>query len=1069
MKRLSLLFLLACLIPFYACDEPMDPEIRLFENEYSIGAEGGELIVRFAANVEVTVSANVGWITVMDLDEMNCLLSVDHNPEGTERTGKVVFSNYENGITSSVWVNQEAGEVVTEEKSELEFEYTAQTFTVNVTSLSEPEVKTSADWISYTGATSGTNKVLSFSLEENQGKEPRQADVRITAGKQVRNIAVTQLVTTYAPATKEEIEKSEKMGEEVANSVQNILSGTSESTPAENIAEQIEQLDEVVYAHADDEGENIRFMKRDSTFTTVVLHPEKYGIDPTRMGRSSSRKRAADFPKSGDNGVGNFASKRVLVLLPFHSTYIVDGEDTEAGDVTFDYNWFGTELRKAGIRMEYYLDEKADLSTFRGDFWAKFDLVLVFTHGGSWTFNGSDYSGPPYTICTTGQDYREYPDALDPQLFSELETIIMKRGLWPRYVVTKRWFEATSTNASFSSSMIVNASCHSFENQDFKAFFRERKEAIAYAGFDNTTGTTYAKGVLSSICRSFLRGMTVVKTMNYVERDPELQKKDIQRSADAHPGRLKWDIDFAKTREVLSDPTPFNLEQRIEGDQAVLNWNVNYTTGTYRYTVILDGNTEYPAGSALSLKIPKGAAGEHTWQVKANLYIGNELIDSYTSGTEKYNVTDEPYFKVTTGEPFYVFDDSATFDVTYQTNQNLHVFSGGVVYSSEREEPDLEKAYCQHIYSSAQDNPFRVKVEPLNGGTKYYARGYVITGESASTPAIQRTVQYGEVAVFETLPDAEYPVDAGIEVQNEYGQKISSVDFGNVDLGQTPSMKIYLLNKSLNTRFVKVKSVSEGFSVSMQPMQIEPDHAAVPVITFRPSMGAAYTGSVVFDLGEGFNPVEVKLYGTGVPLQAEFTFSTSSLSFGEVEVGQKAHLPVVISNIGKQSGFITNVVLPEGFGSGFYQAFPLPVGEDYNLEIVFMPTEAKYYGGDVIIYTDNAQSGFRIAVEGYGTTNTVPVTGVTLDKQELTLTVGDKYTLQASIKPANATNKDVTWKSLDTTVATVSNGVVTAIKPGQANIVVTTVDGSHTALCRVTVRSVNGGHEGTVEEDWGNN
>lgn len=1065
MKRLSLLFLLACLIPFYACDEPLDPEIRLFENEYPIGAEGGELIVRFAANVEVTVSANVGWITVMDLDEMNCLLSVDPNPEGTERTGKVVFSNYENGITASVWVNQEAGEVVTEEKSELEFEYTAQTFTVNVTSLSEPEVKTSADWISYTGATSGTNKVLSFSLKENQGKEPRQADVRITAGKQVRNIAVTQLVTTYAPATKEEIEKSEKMGEEVANSVQNILSGTSESTPAENIAEQIEQLDEVVYAHADDEGENIRFMKRDSTFTTVVLHPEKYGIDVKAVGKSSQNKQSYIQTRPLRIQPSLYSEKKVLLLSPFQSSWIIN--DEEHGNRSVDYMWIESELNNLGIKLDYYLDDKADIGKFRADFLSQYDVVLVLSHGGSWTSTHTRDNVPPFTICTTGTSiYDEWPDSVDPDLYKKLETILI--GPSHRYVITSDFLDCTRNGTVFNSTLVYMGICEGYKNPDFKDFFITRGKAAAYAGFSDVTRYRYAEAILYSICRSLFRGMSIVTTINYVERDPELQTSEMKEHA-KNSGMFSFDIDVVKGKTTLVDPTPFNLEQRIEGDQAALSWSVNHTTGTYRYTVIMDGKTEYSAGSAHSLKVPQGAPGEHSWQVKASLYIGNELIDTYISDAKKYNVTETPYFKVTTGEPIYVFDDSATFDVTYQTNQNLHVFSGGVVYSSEREEPDLEKAYCQHIYSSAQDNPFRVKVEPLNGGTKYYARGYVITGASASTPALQRTVQYGDVVAFETFPDAEYPVDAGIEVENEYGQKISSVDFGNVDLGQTPSVKIYLWNKSMNTRSVKVKSVSEGFSVSMQPMQIEPNYAAVPVITFHPTMGAIYSGSVVFDLGEGFNPVEVKLYGTGVPLQAEFTFSTSSLSFGEVEVGQKAHLPVVISNIGKQSGFITNVVLPEGFGSGFYQAFPLPVGEDYNLEIVFMPTEAKYYGGDVIIYTDNAQSGFRIAVEGYGTTNTVPVTGVTLDKQELTLTVGDKYTLQASIKPANATNKDVTWKSLDTTVATVSNGVVTAIKPGQANIVVTTVDGSHTALCRVTVRSVNGGHEGTVEEDWGNN
>ena len=58
---------------------------------------------------------------------------------------------------------------------------------------------------------------------------------------------------------------------------------------------------------------------------------------------------------------------------------------------------------------------------------------------------------------------------------------------------------------------------------------------------------------------------------------------------------------------------------------------------------------------------------------------------------------------------------------------------------------------------------------------------------------------------------------------------------------------------------------------------------------------------------------------------------------------------------------------------------------------------------------------------------TVAVTGVTLDKTTLTLTEGETYTLTATVAPADATNKEVTWSSNNTNVATVStSGVVTA-------------------------------------------
>ena len=81
-----------------------------------------------------------------------------------------------------------------------------------------------------------------------------------------------------------------------------------------------------------------------------------------------------------------------------------------------------------------------------------------------------------------------------------------------------------------------------------------------------------------------------------------------------------------------------------------------------------------------------------------------------------------------------------------------------------------------------------------------------------------------------------------------------------------------------------------------------------------------------------------------------------------------------------------------------------------------------------------------------------PVTGVSLNKSATTLEVGDEEILTATISPSNADNKNVSWSSDDEDVATVnSNGKITAVAAGTANITVTTEDGSKTATCAVTV------------------
>ncbi|MGI6689095.1 MAG: Ig-like domain-containing protein [Christensenellales bacterium] len=82
----------------------------------------------------------------------------------------------------------------------------------------------------------------------------------------------------------------------------------------------------------------------------------------------------------------------------------------------------------------------------------------------------------------------------------------------------------------------------------------------------------------------------------------------------------------------------------------------------------------------------------------------------------------------------------------------------------------------------------------------------------------------------------------------------------------------------------------------------------------------------------------------------------------------------------------------------------------------------------------------------------VPVTGVKLNKNATALVVGGTETLYATVEPATATNRNVTWSSDKPAIATVdAAGRVTAVGVGQATITVTTVDGNKTAACTVTV------------------
>lgn len=113
-------------------------------------------------------------------------------------------------------------------------------------------------------------------------------------------------------------------------------------------------------------------------------------------------------------------------------------------------------------------------------------------------------------------------------------------------------------------------------------------------------------------------------------------------------------------------------------------------------------------------------------------------------------------------------------------------------------------------------------------------------------------------------------------------------------------------------------------------------------------------------------------------------------------------------------------------------------------EIVVSGAEAKNYN---ISYVNG-----KLVVKA---PDPVLVTSITLNKTQATLSVGQTLQLTATIAPDNASNKNLTWKSSSTGVATVStNGLVTAKANGSVTITATTQDGSNlSAQCQVTVQT----------------
>ena len=83
----------------------------------------------------------------------------------------------------------------------------------------------------------------------------------------------------------------------------------------------------------------------------------------------------------------------------------------------------------------------------------------------------------------------------------------------------------------------------------------------------------------------------------------------------------------------------------------------------------------------------------------------------------------------------------------------------------------------------------------------------------------------------------------------------------------------------------------------------------------------------------------------------------------------------------------------------------------------------------------------------------IKVSSIILNSETLSMTEGDTFKLTATVNPQNATNKMVAWSSSNASIASVEDGMVTAVKEGTATITATSRDGGAKASCTVTVSS----------------
>ncbi|MBQ9358484.1 MAG: Ig-like domain-containing protein [Abditibacteriota bacterium] len=242
----------------------------------------------------------------------------------------------------------------------------------------------------------------------------------------------------------------------------------------------------------------------------------------------------------------------------------------------------------------------------------------------------------------------------------------------------------------------------------------------------------------------------------------------------------------------------------------------------------------------------------------------------------------------------------------------------------------------------------------------------------------------------------------------------------------------------LNTDFIKLE---KGDTATLTAM-VKPSNASDKTVTWRTddkSIATVSSSGVVTAVGPGTTKVRVK---------------TRDGSFEA-----KCKIRVVISVTGVSLNKSTVKLKP---GGTYTLKATVSPADATNREVTWMSYDTsvatvdqngnvKAVGiGETRIRVKTRDGGYKAKCK---IKVTVPVTGITLDRTAVTVNKGSSVTLKATVSPADATNKTVTWISYDTSIATVdSSGTVTGVKAGRVDIRAKTKDGDFTAKCKVTVR-----------------
>lgn len=502
----------------------------------------------------------------------------------------------------------------------------------------------------------------------------------------------------------------------------------------------------------------------------------------------------------------------------------------------------------------------------------------------------------------------------------------------------------------------------------------------------------------------------------------------------------------------VSDSGTYNENSIYDGSK--LNVLVNYSDGLskkvasgYTYEVTDSSGKVVPQGTKF------GGVGNYTVTVTYGnftnscvVYAGIDLklvsVEIEVSNVEyTTNDTIASMLETLTGDLHYNYSSEDIYDVSYETLSTLYGFSAQL---------KLDKTIVPITGKFPSEGTYKVSI--TNGTITSNEVSLTVTKAATTTWNLvtdASSLQAGDVIVIGESSKGKTAGDITSQYMSAVGttfssssDKISDLPEDTVQLTLGGQSGAWTLANSAGDLLgaTAVKKLAWGNGTTTWSISISDGNATI-------QNGTSTYGRFLYNANSG---------------QERFTSYTSATSTTLL-------LPQIYRGGTATPVYATDISLNKSSTS-------LTIGGEETLVVTYTPTNTNvkdivWTSSDTSIAT---VSNGKITATGIGSTvitatytkqdkttisrtcsvkvSGISVSSVSLDKTSITLKEGAQETLTETVLPTNATNKNVSWSTSDSSVATVTNGTVTAVKEGSATITVTTQDGGKTANCSVTVK-----------------